>query len=120
MVRYACEMIGETADVSVLTAAEQADEAVGAPVCERHDVSERQRDCCPERACTVQTEGQSPALTSTAPRLPAPDRLFVAALLFVQEQAFAEATRPLVAAGDFENTPSEHVPVRLRTSTYLI
>lgn len=120
VVRHVCEMMGEAADVSVLAAVEHGEGAAAMPVCERHGADERECDHCPEQACTVRGETQSPALTSSAPRLPEPDRLFMAALFAVQEQASVEEAHLLVATRDVEKTLPEHVPVRLRTSTYLL
>lgn len=134
MVQYVCGMMGETADAPVLAVAGQE---AGTPTpmtvrCEHpglEDLAEQRTDCfghsqtvveaCAEAYCMTLEGAEWSALLDQAPRVPAPDRLFAAALALVQEPPIAEAV-PLPVAASHDIRLPERVPVRLRTSTYLL
>ena len=135
-VQYVCGMMGETADATVLAVAGQEAGTTHTPMSVRcaypglEDHAEQSTDCfghsqavveeCVEAYCMTSEGAEWSALLDQAPRVPAPDRLFAAALALVQELPLAEAASlPVVAASHDERLP-ERIPVRLRTSTYLL
>lgn len=118
--RYACDVIGETTDVSIVAVAGHAG-AHAMPVCERHGEHDGP---CTEGDCTMTAEeAQSPASLSNAPRLVPPQPLAASALAFFAWEGGPEADAPegaLWAGASHEKAPPERLAVRLRTSAYLL
>ena len=137
VMRYACDMMAGGAAREVGFAAARHGGRVASAIpstCQRHDVethTDRSPSCpdrfqegerCPGLACTTMEKGEAPALAGRPSPVPAPDRLFAAAFFLSHATHFtdpANAQGP-AARRAHDEAPSERVPVRLRTSTYLL